>query len=61
LCCRENKAGSKIADDWRTQILFMKNHDPKHSDGNEIVVIAWLIVAFSFIILYLIWHMFGYL
>ena len=39
----------------------MKNHDHKHSEGNEIVVIAWLIVAFSFTILYLIWHMFGYL
>jgi hypothetical protein len=45
----------------RTYILFMKDHDHKHSEGNEIVVIGWLIVAFSLTILYLMWHMFGYL
>ena len=30
------------------------------ADGDEIVLIAWLIVVFSFTILYLIWHMCGY-
>lgn len=39
----------------------MNDQKQKHSDGDEIVLIAWLIVAFSFIILYLIWHMFGYI
>ena len=39
----------------------MKDYNQKHSDGDEIVVIAWLIVVFSLTILYLIWHMFGYI
>jgi len=39
----------------------MKNYDHKHTKGDEIVLIGWLIVVFSFTILYLIWHMFGYI
>jgi hypothetical protein len=39
----------------------MKDYNSQHPEGNEIVWIAWLIVFFSFTILYLIWHMAGYL
>lgn len=39
----------------------MKDYNQKHSDGDELVLIAWLIVVFSLTILYLIWHMFGYI
>lgn len=39
----------------------MKSYNQKHTEGNEIVVIAWLIVAFSLTILFLIWHMSGYI
>ena len=41
--------------------FVMKNYNQKHTEGNEIVWIAWLIVAFACTILYLIWHMFGYI
>jgi len=39
----------------------MKNYNHKHTEGDEIVWIAWLIVVFSFTILYLMWHMCGYI
>lgn len=39
----------------------MKDYNQKHKEGDEIVLIAWLLVVFSFTILYLIWHMFGYI
>jgi hypothetical protein len=38
----------------------MKNHNQKHTGHNTIVWIAWMIIAFAFIIVYLIWHMHGY-
>jgi hypothetical protein len=39
----------------------MKDHNHKHTEGNEIVLIAWLIVFFSFTIIFLIWRSAGYL
>ena len=39
----------------------MKDYNHKHHDGDEIVLIGWLIVVFSLTILYLIWHEFGYI
>jgi len=39
----------------------MKNYNQKHTEGDEIVLIAWLIVVFSLTILYLIWHMVGFI
>jgi hypothetical protein len=39
--------------------MYMKDY--KDTDGDDIVLVAWMIVFFSFVILYLIWHSFGYI
>lgn len=39
----------------------MKRYDQKHGRDDDMVLLAWMIVFFSFVILYLIWHAYGYI
>ncbi len=39
----------------------MNRYNQKHKDEEEHILIGWLIVVFSIVILYLIWHLHGYI